>query len=147
MNRLRAIPLLLTALLVVGSCAQADWDDCRGLGLFPYWQHGGDWYTLLGFINTWEDTSDLIHIRFRDRFGAYCSDITSDMYSIRQREMIWFSTSPADARHWIPTTSSFGYIKFRNYAGAGWVHAFCLVYNRVTGKGCVVPAFREDEGF
>ena len=87
----------------------------------------------------------MLHIRFCDVHGNWCSDIMADMYSIRHREMLLFSTTPA-VPHWIPTTTDFGYLKFRTDDG-GFIHAYCVIYNQMTGSGFVVPAMRQDSGF
>ena len=55
---------LTVGILLLGSCALATWSDANGQGLFPYWQTGGNWYTLLTFVNTSEETGDVIYIRF-----------------------------------------------------------------------------------
>ena len=137
--------VLTVGLLLLGSMAFADWGDAVGRGIFPYWQTGGDWYTLLSFVNGSEETNDVIHIRFFDVHGNPCSDTTADMYSIRAGEMQLYSTTPP-VPHWIPTSADFGYILFRTTDG-GFIHAYCVIYNQVTGSGYVVPSFGQDSGF
>ena len=117
---MKTILALTVGLMLVGGCALADWDDCNGRGLIPYWQTGGDWYTLLSFVNTSEETNDVIHIRFFSPHDSGCSDTGIDMYSIRYREMLMFSTTPP-VPHWIPTSGDYGYIKFRT-VGGGFIH-------------------------
>ncbi len=142
---MKTIVAFVVAVLVVGGCALADWDTANGRGLFPYWQTGGDWYTLLTFINTSEETNDVIHIRFRDMHGPPCSDTGTDMYSIRHGEMLMFSTHPL-VPFWIPTSADYGFIKFRTVDG-GCIQTFCVIYNQVTGSGYTVPAYHQDRGF
>ena len=142
---MKTIVAFAVAFLVVGGCALADWDDAKGRGLIPYWQTGGDWYTLLSVVNGSEETNDVIHIRFEVIHGSACSDTTADMYSIRAGEMLLFSTTPP-VPHWIPTASDCGYIMFRT-VGGGFIHVYCVIYNQVTGSGYVVPAQHQDRGF
>ena len=142
---MKKLVVLAVGLLLVGGCAMADWDDATGRGLIPYFQSGGDWYTLLSFVNGSEETTDVIHIRFADVHGGWCSDTTADMYAIRQKEMLLFSTTPA-VPHWIPMTAGYGYIRFCTLGG-GFIHAYCVIYNQVTGSGYVVPAQHQDRGF
>ena len=66
---MRKLLALAVGILLLGSCALATWDDANGRGLIPYWQAGGNWYTLLTFVNTSEETDDVIYIRFRDVHG------------------------------------------------------------------------------
>ncbi|MBN1592326.1 MAG: hypothetical protein JW941_03630, partial [Candidatus Coatesbacteria bacterium] len=77
--------------------------------------------------------------------GNPVSNTTGDMFSIRATEMLLFSTTPA-VPTWIPTTASYGYVKFRTDEG-GYIHAYCVIYNQMTGTGYVVPAFVQDAGF
>ena len=143
---MKTILAITIALMLASCCALAvDWYDCKGKGIFPYWQTGGDWYTLLSFVNTSEETGDVIHIRFEDVHGSFCSDTTSDMYSIRQKEMLMFSTTP-QVPAWIPTTTDYGWIRFRTEEG-GCIYAYCVIYNQMTGSGYVVPAQHQDRGF
>ena len=142
---MKKLLVLTVGLLLLGSMAFADWDDAVGRGLFPYWQTGGDWYTLLTFVNGSEETNDVLHIRFCDVHGNFCSDTTADMFAIRFREMLLFSTTPA-VPSWIPTSADFGYLKFRTVDG-GFIQAYCVIYNQVTGSGYVVPACNQDAGF
>ncbi len=142
---MKTIVALTVVLLLVGGCALADWDDANSRGLFPYWQTGGNWYTLLTFINTSEETEDVIHIRFADVHGSPCSDSGIDMYSIRAGEMLLFSTTPSVPR-WIPMSSDYGFIRFRVVDG-GCIQTFCVIYNQVTGSGYTVPAYHQDRGF
>ena len=137
--------LTLTAgILFLGSCALATWDDANGRGLIPYWQTGGNWFTLLTFVNGSEETGDVIYIRPIDVHGSGCID-TSLSYSIRQREMLIFSTT-AGVPTWIPVTAGYGHIKFRVQDG-GFIHAYCVIYNQVNGTGYIVPAYHQDAGF
>ena len=137
--------VLTVGLLLLGSMAFADWDDTAGHGLFPYWQTGGDWYTFITFVNGSEETSDVLHVRFCDVHGNWASDTTMDMYALRHKEMLIFSTSPA-VPHWIPTTTAYGYLMFRTVDG-GYIHPYAVIYNQVTGSGYVVPAYAQDAGF
>ncbi|MCD6328403.1 hypothetical protein J7M28_12750 [bacterium] len=138
---------LFIVLLALTSCVQARWEEWEGRGLFPFFYNAGSWYTLLCFVNAREDSSDIIRIRFFSPDGSECSDSTEDMWSLRDREMRWFSTSPEHRYHFIPTTSNFGYVKFRTYEANGLVHAYCLIFNQATSTGFTVPAFRQSEGF
>ena len=144
---MRTILAIAVALMLVSCCALAlDWDDCVGRGLIPYWINAGGFQTMLVFINEHDGTSDVIHIRFCDHNGNFCSDTTADMYSIRSREMLIFSTTPAVPR-WIPTTAHYGYVQFRTEEG-GLTHAYCVIYNQLTGSsGFVVPACHQYRGF
>jgi len=132
--------------VLAGSVALAvDWDDAKGRGMFPYWQNGGGWYTIVAFVNGSEETSDVIHIRFYPHRGCPCSDTTTDMYSIRAGEMLIFSTTP-NVPTFIPVTAGFGYVLFRTDNG-GFIQAFCAIYNGMTGSGYVVQAVHQDHGF
>ncbi len=92
---MKKIIALGVALMLVGGCALAgDWGDATGRGMFPYWQTGGGWYTIVVFVNGSEETSDVIHIRFIAMHGSFISDPTALMYTIRAGEMLIFSTSP-----------------------------------------------------
>ena len=142
---MKTIVALTVVLLLVSGCALAEWDTANGRGLIPYWQTGGYWYTLLSFVNTSEETSDVIPVRFFPIHGSPCSDTGIDMYSIRAGEMLMFSTTPS-VPHWIPTSADYGIIKFRT-VGGGFIHACCVIYNQVTGSGYIVPAYHQDRGF
>ena len=135
---------LTVGILLLGSCALATWDDANGRGLFPYWQTGGNWFTLLTFVNTSEETDDVIYIRLRDVHGSPCSD-TSNNYSIRQREMLIVSTT-ASVPIWYPVTAGYGFTEFRAQDG-GFIQAFCVIYNQVKGTGYTVPAYHQERGF
>ena len=137
--------VLTVGLLLLGSMAFADWDDAAGRGLCPYWQSGGDWYTLMSFVNGSEETGDTIHVRFCDANGHWCSDTTGDMFAIRQGEMLMFSTTPS-VPTWVPVTAGFGYVEFRAVEG-GYIHPYTVIYNQVTGSGYVVPWYNQDAGF
>ena len=142
MRRLLALTFVLT---VVSCCALAQWDDAKSRGLIPFWQTGGNWYTLLVFVNGSEETTDILYLRFCDAHSGGCSDTTSDMHSIRYREQLVFSTTPSIPL-WIPTTANTGYIMYRVANGTP-ISAYCVIYNDVTGSGYVVPAYRQDHGF
>ena len=131
---------LTVGILLLGSCALATWDDANGRGLIPYWQTGGNWYTMLTFVNTSEETGDVIYIRF-----ALFSDATSDAYSIRQGEMLVFSTTPM-VPTWIPVSAGYGYVRFR-VQGGGCIQTLCVIYNQVSGTGYTIPAYHQDAGF
>ena len=137
--------VLTVGLLLVGSLAFAQWDDANSRGLFPFWQTGGSWYTLLVFVNGSEETTDVLYLRFCDTHGNWCSDTTSDMHSIRYREQLVFSTTPTIPT-WIPTTAPTGYAMFR-VEGGGFIHPYSVIYNDTTGAGYVVPAYNQDTGF
>jgi hypothetical protein len=134
----------MAVFLAIGSCALATWDDANGRGLIPYWQTGGNWYTLVTLVNGSEETGDVIYIRFLDVHDGG-SVTMGNVYSIRQREMLIFSTTP-QVPTWIPVSGRYGYIEFRA-EGGGFIHAYCVIYNQVTGNGYVVPAHHQDAGF
>ena len=137
---------LAVGLLLLGTVAFAvDWDDTAGRGMFPYWQTGSGWYTLLIFVNGSEETGDVIHIRFCDVHGNWCSDTIGDMYSIRHREQLMFSTS-ASVPTWIPVTAGYGYVLFRTDTG-GYIQGYCVIYNGMTGTGYVVSTCDQNAGF
>ena len=143
---MKTILTLTIVLMLVSCCAlPVGWYDCKGKGLFPYWQTGGDWYTVLSFVNGSEETGDVLHIRFMDVHASGSSDLPPNIYSIRAREMLIFSTTP-DVPLWIPTTTDYGYIMFRTDEG-GFIHAYCVIYNHITGNGYIVPACHQDHGF
>jgi len=135
---------LTVGILLLGSCALGTWDDANGRGLFPYWQSGGNWFTLLTFVNGSEETDDQIYLRFIDVHGSSGS-YTTNTYSIRSREMLIFSTTPA-VPMFIPVTAGYGYVMFR-VQGAGFIQAYCVIYNQVTGSGYTVPAYHQERGF
>ena len=141
---MKKLLVLTVGISLLGSCALATWDDANGRGLIPYWQTGGNWYTLLTLVNGSEETGDVIYIRFLPVHGSACSD-TSLNYSIRQGEMLIFSTT-AQVPTWIPVTAGYGYIVFR-VQGGGFIQAFCVIYNQVNGSGYIVPAHHQDAGF
>jgi len=66
--KLAAIATVLFLALVSLEC-EATWDDAKTKGIFPYWQSGGDWFTLFAFVNGSEETSDVLYIRLRDEHG------------------------------------------------------------------------------
>ena len=143
---MRKIIALSVALVLVGGCALAvDWDDAKGRGMFPYWQTGSGWYTLVVFVNGSEETGDVIHLRFQGAHGSWGSDTIGDMYSIRAGEMLIFSTS-ANVPTWIPVTAGYGYALFR-VDNSGFIQAYCVIYNGATGTGYVVPPVHQDHGF
>ena len=145
------IGLFTFALLSLAAALFARWDDAYGRGLIPFWINYADYYTLLVFVNGHEETSDIIQIRFCDEHGNWSSDPTADTWTIRQREMLTFSTTrrsinPREQPYWIPTTASYGYVKFRALYG-GDIHAWALIYNEISGAAMVVPAYDQDKGF
>ncbi|MBN2207680.1 MAG: hypothetical protein JW759_00050 [Candidatus Coatesbacteria bacterium] len=142
---MRTIGLFTFALLSLAAASFATWDDAAGRGLIPFWINYADYYTLLVFVNGWEESADVIYIRFYDVHGNWCSDPTGNLFSIRTREMLRFSTTQK-APYWIPTTGSYGYVKFRAQDG-GHIHAWALICNGISGTGMVVPAYDQDYGF
>ena len=142
---MRKIALCTFALLFMSAVLPADWDDTCGRGLIPFWVNAGDFYTLLVFVNADECTGDTIHIRFCNHNGHFCSDTTADMFGLRHREMLVFSTTPK-VPTWIPTTASYGYAKFRTVYG-GYIHAWALICNELSGATMVVPTYDQDTGF
>ena len=145
--RLTTIVIALSVALISLEC-EATWEDAKTRGIFPYWQHGGEWYTLLVFVNGSEETSDVLHLRFRDVHGSGLGSGPSDthtVYCIAPGEMLTFSTTP-EVPTWIAVTAGSGYISFRAEYG-GFIHPYCVVYNRVTQTGYTVPAYNQDHGF
>jgi len=59
--------------------------------------------------------------------------------------MLTFSTT-AEVPTWIPITAGYGWILFRAQDG-GFIHAYCVIFNRVTQTGYTVPAYKQDDGF
>jgi len=135
--------LLLTAgLMLVCGVAFGAWDDAPYRCAFPYFQTGGNWYTLLILVNGLEKMDDVLYVRFCDAHGNFCSDTTNDTYSIRANEQLIFSTVGGIGT-WIPTTSGYGYVKFRSEGdsfGQDNILAYAVIYNRVTGAGFVIPS-------
>ncbi|MBN2207686.1 MAG: hypothetical protein JW759_00080 [Candidatus Coatesbacteria bacterium] len=142
---MKKLLVLTVGLLLLGSMAFATWDDAAGHALCPYWQTGGNWYTLVTVVNGSEETQDVLYVRFFDVHGNPCSDVTGNMYSIRQKEMLIFSTT-ASVPTWIPVSAGFGYLMFRAQDG-GYIHPYTVIYNQVNGTGYVVPWYRQDAGF
>ncbi len=142
---MRKIAICAFAMLFISAVLPADWDDAAGRGLIPFWVNAGGFYTMLVFVSGHEDTPDVIEIRFCDDNGRYCSDTTADMFSIRSREMLVFSTRQKTP-HWIPTTADYGYVMFRTWDG-GYIHAWALICNELSGAAMVVPAYDQDSGF
>jgi len=141
---MKIIATVTAAFLAIGACALATWDNANGLGLFPYTQTGGNWYTLMTFVNTSEETDDVIYIRFCDVHGSWCSD-TPGFMAIRSRGMLIVSTSQS-VPIWYPVTAGYGFIMFR-VQGGGFIQTFCVVHNQATGSGYTVPAYHQDAGF
>ena len=141
----RSLTALTVALLLVSGCLLADWDTAAGRGLFPYWQTGSNWFTLLTFVNTSEETSDVIYICLIDIHGESGIPPAIPVFPIRQREMLIFSTVPS-VPIWIPVTAGYGYVAFR-VQGGGFIQALCFICNLVTGSGYIVPAYHQDSGF
>ena len=135
---------LAVGILLSGSCALASWDDANGRGLIPLWETGGDWYTVLTLVNGSEETSDVIYVRFYQPQSESCIDL-GNTYSIRQGEMLIFSTTPS-VPTWIPVSGRYGYTEFRA-EGGGFIQAFCVIYNQVSRTGYVVPVYHQDAGF
>ncbi|HUT02332.1 MAG TPA: hypothetical protein VM163_00375 [bacterium] len=143
---MKEIIVLGVVLMLVGGWALAvDWGDTTGRGMFPYWQTGSGWYTIVVFVNGSEETSDVIHLRFRSMHDSACSSTMADMFSIRAGEMLMFSTS-GSVPIFIPVTAGYGYILFRVDNGEP-IQGYCVVYNGMTGTGYVVPAVPQDHGF
>lgn len=142
---MKKLLVLTVGLMLVAGLAFATWDDANSKGLFPYWQTGGAWYTLLTFVNGSEETPDVIYIRFCDEHGNFASTTTGDAFSIREKEMLLFCTIPGIGTN-IAVTAPYGYVKFRVQDG-GFIHAWEVIYNSATGAGYVVPPYHQDSGF
>ncbi|MBN1593913.1 MAG: hypothetical protein JW941_11785 [Candidatus Coatesbacteria bacterium] len=139
------VSILAFALFLQGAVAEAGWDEACVRSGFGYWETGENWATILVFVNGSEVYDETIYIRCFDTNGNQCSSTTEDAYTIRAGEMQVFSTS----RHletYIPTTASYGYILFRVEDG-GAIHAYCVIYNFMTGTGYSIPAFRPEDLF
>ena len=133
---------LTVGLMLVSAVAFGTWDQAQNRFAFPYFQTGSNWYTLLVFVNGWEATDDVLYVRFCDTHGNFCSDTTRDTYSIRANEQLMFSTVNGVGT-WIPTTSSYGYVKFRSDGsplGGDNILALAVIYNGATGAGYVIPS-------
>ena len=142
--RMKKLLVVTAGLILLGDMAFATWDDAASRGLFPYFQAGGDWLTLLVFVNGSEETDDVIYICTQDEHAGW-ADVVADTCSISPNQMLLFCTAMGIGR-WIPTVSGFGYVKFRCEHG-GFIHPYCVILNRLTWKGYVVPAYRQDHGF
>jgi ABC-type glycerol-3-phosphate transport system permease component len=59
--------------------------------------------------------------------------------------MLIFSTT-AMVPTWIPVSAGYGWIRFR-VQGGGFIQAFCVIYNQVSGTGYTIPAYHQDTGF
>jgi len=137
---MKRLLLLTVGLTLVCGVAFGAWDDAPYRSAFPYFQTGGNWYTLLVFVNASEQTDNVLYIRFCDAHGNFCSDTTGDAYTIRANEQLVFSTVNGVGM-WIPTTSNYGYVKFRSDGDSGdMILPFAVIYNGVTGAGYVVPS-------
>ena len=142
---MKKILVLTVGLLLLGSLAFADWEGAGGKGIFPYWQSGGNWYSLLVFVNGSEETSDVLYLRFVDTHGNWCSDTVGDMFNIGPKMQLMFSTV-ATVPTWIPTTAGFGSAMFRVENG-GYVHPYLVIYNEMSTTGYPVPAYHQDGGY
>ncbi len=142
---MRKTALCTLTFLFMSAVLFARWNDAVGRGIIPFWINADDFYTLLVFVSADEETSDIIHVRFCDENGHWCSDTTGDMFLIRHREMLVFSTTPA-VPTWIPTTANYGYAKFRVVDGVP-IQAWALIINELSGAAMVVPAYDQYNGF
>lgn len=137
-------PFLLTfgLILLVSAAASGSWNDTWNRRVFPYFQTGGNWYTLLIFINISETEDDALYVRFCDNNGNFCSDTTSDTYAMGANEQLIISTRSGVGTY-VPTTAGSGYVKYRwegsTYGGDN-ILAYSVVYNFATGSGFVVPS-------
>ncbi|MBN2207681.1 MAG: hypothetical protein JW759_00055 [Candidatus Coatesbacteria bacterium] len=147
---LTRLPVVILSLLILSGASLATWDHAAGRGLIPFWINTPTHYTMIVFINGSEYDSDTVHLRFCDTEGSFCSDTTGDLYSIRQNEMLMFSTranppSLFTCRH-IPVTAPHGYAMFGAVEG-GFIHAFAFIVNDVTGQLATIPIYAQDKGF
>ena len=131
-------------LALVSLDCEATWDDAKTKGIFPYWQSGGDWFTVFVFVNGSQETADTVYIRPLGKHSTTSSHSTPTC-QIRPDEQLICSTT-AVVPTWIPVTASCGYALFRADQGEP-IHAYCVVYNRVMTTGYVVPAYNQDHGF
>lgn len=142
--------VIALALLILTGASLADWDDAAGRGLIPFWINTPTHYTVLVFINGSEEYHDVLHLRFCNTEGDFCSDTTSDMFSIRDDEMLMFSTRenppPLFNCTHIHVTAPHGYAMFRPLSG-GFIHAFAFIVNEITGQLVTVPVHYQDSGF
>ena len=142
--------VLTLAIVTLSGASLADWDDACGRGLIPFWINTPTHYTMIVFVNGSEDDSDVLHLRFCDTEGDFCSDTTGDMFSIRRSEMLMFSTrenppSLFNCTH-IPVTAPHGYAMFRTVDG-GFIHVFAFIVNEITGRLATVPVYDQETGF
>lgn len=132
---------LTVGLALVCAIAFGSWEDARSRYVFPYFQTGGNWCTLLIFVSGSEESEQAVYIRFCDSYGNFCLDTTSDGYAFGANEQLIFSTRSGVGTH-IPTTACSGYVKFRS-EGSGFgdsILAYAVVYSAATGSGFVIPS-------
>ncbi len=142
---MKKLVLLALAVLMVHAVSLATWEDANSRGIGAYWQSGGDFFTMIVFVNGSEEDYDTIYVRFCDKYGNFCSDTHGAMFSIRPGEQLTISTK-LGVGYALVVSAPFGYIKFRAEEG-GHVHAYTLIYNEVTYGGFVVPTYNQDSGF
>ena len=138
---MKRLILLTDGLILVSAIAFGAWDDAQSKCVFPYFQTGGSWYTLLVFVNGSEESNDVLYVRFCDTHGNFCSDTTGGAYSIRANEQLMFSTSSSIPTY-ISTTSGYGYVKFRSDLRDN-ILPISIIYNSVTGAGYVIPSYSQ----
>ena len=144
---LTRILVVTTAIIILSGASFADWNDVYGCGLIPFWINTPTHYTVIVFVNGNEDRTDILHLRFCDTRGDFCSDTTRDMFCIRDGEMLMFSTranpfSLLDCTH-IPVSAPHGYAMFRTVEGTGCIHAFAFIVNDITGRLTTVPIYEQ----
>ena len=147
---LTRLSVITLAIVTLSGPSLADWDDACGRGLIPFWINTPTHYTMLVFVNGSEDYSDVVHLRFCDTEGDFCSDTTRDMYAIRWNGMLMFSTrenppSLFNCRH-VPVSAPHGYAMFRT-VDCGFIHIFAFVVNEITGRLVTLPVYDQDTGF
>ena len=144
---MRAVAFVV-GLLLLHSFGHADWYTAKTRGIFPYWQTGGPWLTIMVFVNGSEETSDTVCVRMLDSAGeSACSGAVIPLaVEIGPGQMLVFSTSQYVPR-WIPVSKGYGYTLFSIEDGSP-VAAFSAIVNlSPEGGGYVVPAYHLDEGF
>ena len=147
---LTRLSIVIMAFIILSAASLADWDDTYGRALIPFWINTPTHYTMIILINGCEYDADVVHLRFCDTTGEFCSDTADDMYSIRGGVMLMFSTranppSMFDCTH-IPVSASHGYAMFRSVEGCP-IHAFAFIVNDITGRLATIPIYVQDSGF
>jgi len=145
---MRVVAFVAGAMLLLYSFAHADWYSAKTHGVFPYWQTGGVWLTIMVFVNCSDETSDTVYVRMLDSGGGGPGGfpLPPTVVEIAPGEMRVFSTSPS-VPLWIPVMSGYGYTLFAIEHGSPVAAFSACVSLSPEGPGYVVPAYNLDEGF